>query len=74
MIRFDDQILHGGRRNHGDRLGELTVQGVVPKLSDTPGEVTHLGVEMGKHTAQVLEELGDVDPAQLDALRAEGVI
>jgi succinyl-CoA:(S)-malate CoA-transferase subunit B len=57
-----------------ERLGELTVQGVVPKLSDTPGEVKHLGVEMGKDTESVLTRLGGVSVDELDALRDEGVI
>ena len=57
-----------------DRLGELTVQGVVPKLSDTPGEVKHLGVEMGKDTESVLTRLGGVGADELAALRDEGVI
>ena len=57
-----------------DRIGELTVQGVIPKLSDTPGEVKHLGVEMGKDTEAVLLRMGGVNAHELDALRDEGVI
>lgn len=57
-----------------ERLGELTVQGVVPKLSDTPGEVKHLGVEMGKDTESVLTRMGGVGADELAALRDEGVI
>jgi crotonobetainyl-CoA:carnitine CoA-transferase CaiB-like acyl-CoA transferase len=55
-----------------ERIGELAVQGVIPKLSDTPGEVKHLGVEMGKDTEAVLARLGGVSADELDALR--GVI
>lgn len=57
-----------------ERVGELTVQGVVPKLSDTPGEVKHLGVEMGKDTESVLSRLGGVGADELATLRDEGVI
>jgi crotonobetainyl-CoA:carnitine CoA-transferase CaiB-like acyl-CoA transferase len=57
-----------------ERIGELAVQGVIPKLSDTPGEVKHLGVEMGKDTEAVLARLGGVSADELDALRDAGVI
>ena len=32
--------------------------GIVPKLSDTPGEVNWVGPELGQHNAEVLGELG----------------
>ncbi len=57
-----------------ERLGDLAVQGTIPKLSDTPGGIRHLGREMGRDTESVLATLGGVDPAELEALRAEGVI
>jgi succinyl-CoA:(S)-malate CoA-transferase subunit B len=57
-----------------ERLGELAVQGVVPKLSQTPGRVRHLGVEMGRDTESVLTTLGGVDPSELARLREAGVI
>ncbi len=56
------------------RLGDLAVQGTIPKLSDTPGSIEHLGVEMGRDTERVLTTLGGVDPSELAALREEGVI
>ena len=42
------------------RVGSLAIQGVVPKLSKTPGEVRHLGVELSKDTHNVLQELAGV--------------
>ena len=57
-----------------DRLGDLAVQGVIPKLSQTPGRVKHLGAEMGRDTESVLTDLGGVDAADLERLRAAGVI
>jgi len=57
-----------------ERLGELAVQGVIPKLSRTPGRLKHLGVEMGRDTESVLTGLGGVDAADLERLRAAGVI
>ena len=56
------------------RVGSLAIQGVVPKLSKTPGEVRHLGVELSKDTHNVLQELAGVDPGEFDALKKLGVI
>ena len=51
----------------------LTVPGVVPKLSDTPGGFSGGGPELGAHTDAVLRAAG-FDDAELQALRARGVI
>ncbi|MGI5127989.1 CaiB/BaiF CoA transferase family protein [Pseudonocardia sp. CA-107938] len=56
------------------QLGELTVQGPVPVLTATPGRIDHLGPELGAHTAEVLGEHLGLTDADLQALRAEGVI
>ena len=56
------------------RLGELAVQGVVPKLSESPGEVRHLGVEMGAHNDEIFKcELG-ISDQEYEHLREAGVI
>jgi succinyl-CoA:(S)-malate CoA-transferase subunit B len=56
------------------RIGELAVQGVVPKLSETPGEIKHLGAAMGAHNREIyLDRLG-LSEEEFDALRAQGVI
>jgi formyl-CoA transferase len=52
---------------------QLLVPGVVPKLSETPGETKWLGPELGEHTSEVLSALG-YDAAQVATLKAEGVI
>jgi len=57
-----------------ERIGDLAVQGTIPKLSDTPGSIEHLGREMGHDTESVLTSLGGVSATELDALRKEGVI
>jgi len=57
-----------------ERLGELAVQGVIPKLSETPGSVRHLGTTMGRDTESVLTTLGGVDSGDLERLRDDGVI
>jgi len=36
----------------------MTMPGIVPKLSDSPGQVRWLGPELGQHTREILETLG----------------
>jgi crotonobetainyl-CoA:carnitine CoA-transferase CaiB-like acyl-CoA transferase len=44
------------------------------RLSGTPGSIRHGGRRLGQETRQVLAELADVNPDQLDALRDRGII
>jgi formyl-CoA transferase len=56
------------------RLGPVTMQNVVPRLSLTPGRVRHLGLDLGADTAQILgQELGH-SVMELQALQKAGVI
>ena len=55
-------------------LGPMTVQAPVAVLSETPGRITHLGRHLGADTDAVFEELLNIDPDRLAALRAAGVI
>ncbi|MGH7354968.1 MAG: CaiB/BaiF CoA transferase family protein [Candidatus Rokuibacteriota bacterium] len=55
-------------------LGTLPQPTVVPRLSATPGRVTHAGPTLGRHTDEVLGGLLGLTAAELTALRAEGVI
>ena len=57
-----------------DRIGELAVQGVVPKLSETPGEIKHLGAALGAHNRDIYMERLGLSEEELAALREEGVI
>ena len=55
-------------------LGEVKTQGVVPKYSETPGEVSHLGPDQGEHNEEIyLDELG-LDEAEYERLREDGVV
>ncbi len=47
--------------------------GIVPKLSETPGEVRWAGPTLGQHSAEVLSDLGYSD-AEISALKASGAI
>ena len=57
-----------------DRVGDLAVQGVVPKLSETPGAIDHLGAELGAHNREVYMDRLGLSEGELAALREEGVI
>jgi crotonobetainyl-CoA:carnitine CoA-transferase CaiB-like acyl-CoA transferase len=51
----------------------VSMPGIVPKLSDTPGEVQWQGPALGEHTQSVLESLG-FDASDVARLRAEGAV
>jgi succinyl-CoA--D-citramalate CoA-transferase len=55
-------------------LGSVRMQGVVPKLSRTPGSVRHAGARLGEHNADVYAEWADLDAAELAELRSLGVV
>ncbi|MGV9711024.1 CaiB/BaiF CoA transferase family protein [Gordonia sp. NPDC003424] len=48
-------------------LGDVAMQNVFPKLSETPGRIRWSGAELGEHTNEVLADLGltDQDIAEL---------
>ncbi|MCM3849093.1 CoA transferase [Pseudonocardia sp. DR1-2] len=54
-------------------LGEVTVQNVTFRLSDTPGEVRWPGPAVGSHTDEVLTGLG-YDTERISALRTTGAV
>lgn len=54
-------------------LGHTTQAGVVPKLSRTPGSITHTGPAIGADTRRVLQDIG-LGAKQIDALIEKGVI
>lgn len=57
-----------------DDLGELTMNGVFPKLSETPGRIERAGPRLGEHTTEVLLERTDVSDEELERLHEGGVI
>jgi len=57
-----------------ERVGTLIVPNVVPRLSETPGKVKHLGRALGADTASVFQELLGIGEEELAALKAEGVV
>ena len=55
-------------------LGALPQPGVIPKLSATPGRVTHAGPALGRHTDEILSDVLGMSGAQIAELRAAGVV
>ena len=51
----------------------IKLPGIVPKLSETPGETEWLGPALGEHTAEVLTSLG-IDVEQQRILKQQGII
>ncbi len=61
-------------RTPDPELGEAVVQGVVPKFSETPGGIDHLGPALGAHNEEIYGgELG-YSAGRLKALHDAGVI
>jgi formyl-CoA transferase len=55
-------------------FGQLAMQNVAPRLSETPGAVRHVGPTLGEHTDDVLGGLLGLSAARLDDLRQQGII
>ncbi len=55
-------------------LGEVVVPGVVPRLSATPGRITHLGPALGDATHEVLTTLLGISAEELRRLQTQRVI
>jgi crotonobetainyl-CoA:carnitine CoA-transferase CaiB-like acyl-CoA transferase len=52
---------------------QVKMPGIVPKLSETPGEIHWQGPALGQHTASVLAELG-MTAAHIAQLQQQGVV
>ena len=55
-------------------IGPFPMQNVVPRLSETPGEVRWTGPKLGQHNEEVYEKVLGMDEEDLDALRERGII
>ena len=55
-------------------LGTVTMQGVVPKLSQTPGQVRWTGPALGEHNDQILIGRLGMTPEEVAALKVAGVV
>lgn len=72
----DPQFLHRGmvRRVDDGLLGEVLHAGIVPHVPDDPGAIRWTGPSVGAHTDEVLADRLGLAPAEIAALRAEGVV
>lgn len=55
-------------------LGSLPQPAVVPKLSASPGRVSHAGPALGEHTEEILGGMLGMSSDDIAVLRAEGVV
>jgi len=56
------------------KLGRVRIQNAIPRLTDTPGKVRHLGGDLGQHNHEILgRELGHSEE-ELERWRSTGVI
>ena len=56
------------------RAGKIAVPGVVPRLSETPGEIRWLGAELGAQNEDIYKGLLELSSAEIEDLRLSGVI
>jgi len=56
------------------QLGELRMQAVAPRLSETPGRIRHAGPALGEHNDAVLRGVLGLDAARLEVLQAARVV
>jgi crotonobetainyl-CoA:carnitine CoA-transferase CaiB-like acyl-CoA transferase len=56
------------------RAGELAVPNLVPRLTETPGKVNWLGMELGAHNTEIYQGRMGLSDEELTQLRTAGVI
>jgi crotonobetainyl-CoA:carnitine CoA-transferase CaiB-like acyl-CoA transferase len=57
-----------------DELGTLRMQGVVPRLTETPGRIRHAGPKHREYNRDVYMQLLGLDEETLSGLEARGVV
>jgi formyl-CoA transferase len=55
-------------------FGEISMPGVTPIFSETPGEVKWAGPELGEHTNNILKELLEKSDDEITSLKEKGII
>jgi crotonobetainyl-CoA:carnitine CoA-transferase CaiB-like acyl-CoA transferase len=61
-------------RMEDPRMGELAVPNLVPRLTETPGKVNWLGMELGAHNTEIYRDRLGLTEQEMDQLQASGVI
>ena len=57
-----------------DECNIVRFPGIVPKLSETPGETRWLGPELGEHNEEIYGQLLGFTPERLECLMQDGII
>ena len=55
-------------------FGQVKMQNVFPKMSETPGQVRWAGEGLGAHTEEVLTRVAGVTAAEFAGLKARGIV
>jgi succinyl-CoA--D-citramalate CoA-transferase len=55
-------------------IGPVPMQNVVPRLSETPGEIQHTGPALGQHNDEIYSGILKLDADQRGSLREKGII
>ena len=55
-------------------LGQLKMPGIMPKFSETPGEIKWAGPKLGEHNEEVYRELLNYSDEHMDYLTKKGII
>jgi formyl-CoA transferase len=55
-------------------FGELAMQNVAPRLSATPGQVRHVGPELGEHNDEIFKDVLGMKSAEIEKLISAGVV
>ncbi|MGN6722883.1 MAG: CaiB/BaiF CoA transferase family protein [Marmoricola sp.] len=75
MLSDPHYLARGMVQRHVSEEGwEVPMSGVVPTFSRTPGGVAATGPRLGRHTREVLVDLGVVTPTEYDTLSERGVL
>ena len=72
----DPQVLHRGMDTEVPHptIGTLRLAGVPIKYSETPGTIRLHPPLLGEHTDEILSEVLQYSPGQVEALRAQGAV
>lgn len=57
-----------------EKFGTLTVAGIAPKLSETPGAIRELGGDLGRDNKSVMTEVLKMDAKEIQALEEQGIL
>ncbi|RFU64977.1 CaiB/BaiF CoA transferase family protein [Peribacillus glennii] len=57
-----------------EELGSLKMPGIVPKMSETPGQIEWAGPKLGQHTEEVLSDKINLSTTDIQELREKGII